>query len=73
MADPPELTEDMKKQARQTDPVYQKLLQAVKKGKKPRGPDLIPYTLVWGVLGIQNGQVCRGERIVSPDGHRPGN
>ena len=69
---PPALTENMIQEAAQTDLVYQKLLQAIQQGKKRSDPDLVPYTPVWEELGVLRGLVCRGERLVIPDGHIPG-
>ena len=70
---PPALTTDMIQQAALTDPVYHKLIQAVQQGKKTEDPDLRPYTSIWGELGVLQGLVCRGERIVIPDGYLPDN
>ena len=62
---PPVLTENMIQEAAQTDPVYQKLLQAIQQGKKRSDPDLVPYTPVWEELGVLSGLVCRGEHPLS--------
>ena len=69
MADlPAALTLDRIKHAAAQDPLYIKLKQAVQKGKKPTDPDLTPYTSVWDELSVINEIVCRGERLVIPDG-----
>jgi hypothetical protein len=70
MADLPDaLDTEMIKEAALSDPVYQKLVVAVRSGNKRLDRDLIPYTSVWSELGVIDGIVCRGERIVIPDGH----
>ena len=70
MADlPPALTLDMLRQASDTDPVYQRLIKAVRSGKLPEDPALNPYTAIWRELTVIDGLVCRGERIVIPNGH----
>ena len=68
---PDALSMELIKEAAETDPVYKKLINAVKKGNKKLDRELIPYTFVWSELGILEGLVCRGERIVIPDGHLP--
>ena len=73
MADlPPALTLKMIQQAALSDPVYQKLIQAVQQGKKPEDPSLTPYTSVWGELSTMQQLVCRGERIIIPNSELPG-
>ena len=54
------------------DPIYQKLIQAIKLGKKPTDPDLVPFTSVWEEMSVIRDLVCRGERIVIPNGTLPG-
>ena len=41
---------------------------AVKKGRKPTDRDMIPYMSVWTELGVLEGLLCRGEKIVIPEG-----
>ena len=40
----------------------------MKEGKKPKDRDLVPYMAVWEELGVIEELVCRGERIVIPEG-----
>ena len=73
MADlPPALTLKMIQQAALSDPVYQKLIQAVQQGKKPEDPGLTPYTSVWGELSVMQQLVCRGEWVIIPNSELPG-
>ena len=70
MADLPDaLSMELIRQAADTDPVYQKLKVAVKAGSKRLDRDLVPYTSVWAELGVVDDLVCRGEKVVIPDGH----
>ena len=72
MADlPPALTLSMLRDAAAADPVYQRLIRALEAGKKPSDPDMTPYTSIWTELSIMEGLVCRGERIVIPNGRLP--
>ena len=50
------------------DKVYQKLKAAMMEGKKPKDRDLVPYMAVWEELAVIEELVCRGERIVIPEG-----
>lgn len=68
---PPALTTDMIKQAANNDPVYQRLVGALSRGKKPSDADMKPYTSVWEELSVVDGMILRGERIVIPNGHVP--
>ena len=73
MADlPPALTLKMIQQAVLSDPVYQRLIQAVQQGKMPQDPSLTSYTSVWGELSVMQQLVCRGERIIIPNSELPG-
>lgn len=72
MADlPAALTVEMLRRSAQTDPVYQRLITAIQNNKMPEDPELNPYTSVWQELSVIEGLVCRGERIVIPNGHLP--
>ena len=69
MADlPPALSMEELKEVAEHDKVYQKLKAAVKEGKKPKDRDLVPYMAVWGELTVIKELVCRGERIIKPEG-----
>ena len=69
MADlPPALSLGVLKEVAEQDEVYQKLKEAVKAGKKPKDRDMVPYMAVWEELGMVEELVCRGERIVIPEG-----
>ena len=68
---PPALTTKMILEASKTDRVYQRLIKAIQKGQKPDDPCLTSYTSVWNELSVINGLICRGERIVIPDGFLP--
>ena len=74
MADlPPALTMEVLREVAERDKVYQKLKAAVKEGKKPKDRDLVPYMAVWEELGVIEELVCRGQRIVIPEGRRATN
>ena len=64
---PDAVTLDMIRQAASRDPVYSDLVAAVKSGRKPADRRFVPYTSVWAELGVVDGLICRGERIVVPD------
>lgn len=64
---PDAVTVDMIRQAAERDPVYSDLIAAVKSGHKPADRRFVPYTSVWAELGVVDGLICRGERIVVPD------
>ena len=69
MADlPPALTMEVLKEVAKCDNVYQTLKAAVKEGKKPKDRDQVPYMAVWEELAVIEELVCRGERIVMPEG-----
>ena len=69
MADlPPALTMEVLKEVAVHDRVYQKLKVNMKEGKKPTDRDLVPYMAVWGELTVIKELVCRGKRIVIPEG-----
>ena len=69
MADlPPALSMEVLREVAEQDEIYQKLKAAVKEGKKPKDRDLVPYMAVWEELGVIEELVCRGERIVIPEG-----
>ena len=40
----------------------------MKAGKKPKDRDMVPYMAVWEELGVIEELVCRGQRIVIPEG-----
>lgn len=65
---PDAVTPDMIKEVAEGDSVYKALREAVKSGKKSGDPRLTPYTSIWPELGVVDNIVCRGERIVVPDG-----
>ena len=58
----------MLREVAERDEVYQKLKAAVKAGKKPKDQDMVPYMAVWEELGVIEELVCRGQRIVIPEG-----
>lgn len=64
---PDAVTLDMIRQAAERDPVYRDLIEAVKTGHRPADRRFVPYTSVWTELGVVDGLICRGERIVVPD------
>ena len=69
MADlPPALSMEVLREVAERDEVYQKLKVAVKAGKKPKDRDMVPYMAVWEELGVIEELVCRGQRIVIPEG-----
>ena len=68
LSDLPEaLSIDHIKEGVAMDPTYQKLVVAIRQGRRDQDPDLRPYRVVWGELGLIDGLVCRGEKIVMPD------
>ena len=50
------------------EPIYQKLKEAVQGGHKPEDRDMVTYKAVWTELRVIQGLVCRGERILIPEG-----
>ena len=67
LSDLPEaLTLDHIKEGAASDPVYQKLVMAIRQGRKDQDRDLRLYHHVWGELSLIDGLVCRGERIIIP-------
>ena len=68
---PPALSVQVVQDVAKLDPVYQKLKAAIRAGKKPTDRELVPYMSVWPELGVLEELVCRGERIVMPDGRHP--
>ena len=64
---PDALTVDLIKEAAALDPTYQKLVVAIRQGRRDQDQELRPYRNVWGELGLIDGLVCRGDRIVTPD------
>ena len=66
-ASPKGISASIYQEAVAMDPTYQKLVVAIRQVKRDQDPDLRPYRTVWGELGITDGLVCRGERIVLPD------
>ena len=69
MADlPPALTMGVVKEVAEQDQNCQKLKEAMKAGKKPTDGDLVPYMAVWEKLAVIEELVCRGERLVIPEG-----
>ena len=64
---PPALPLDVLREVAAQDEMYQRLMVAVKKGKKPTDRDMVPYMAVWGELGVLEELLCRGERIVIPE------
>ena len=69
MADlPPALSMEVLREVAEQDEIYQKLKAAVKEGKKPKDRDLVPYMAVWEELAVIEELVCRGERIIIPEG-----
>ena len=65
---PPALNEKKIATAAEKDPTYQKLKSAIMKGKKSEDPALTPYMSIFNELSVINSLVCRGERIVIPQG-----
>ena len=65
---PPALPLGEMREVAAQDEVYQRLMVAVKKGRKPTDRDMVPYMAVWGELGVLEELLCRGERIVIPGG-----
>ena len=64
----PALSMEVLMEVADRDEVYQKLKAAVREGKKPKDRGLVPYMVVWEELGVIKELVCRGERIVIPEG-----
>ena len=65
MADlPPALSMEVLREVAERDEGYQKLKAAMKAGKKPKERDMA----VWEELGVIEELVCRGQRIVIPEG-----
>ena len=69
---PPTLSLEVLKEVAERDAVYQRLKEAVKTGRKPKDRDMVPYTAVWEELGVVE-LLCRGERIVIPEGRHEKN
>ena len=65
---PPALSLETLREVAAQDTVYQELMEAVKKGRKPTDRSMIPYMSVWKELGVLEGLLCRGEKIVIPEG-----
>ena len=65
---PPAMTLEVLKAVAERDEVYQRLKETVKKGRKPKDRDMVPYMAVWEELGVVEELLCRGERIVIPEG-----
>ena len=70
---PPALSLEMLREVAAQDPVYQGLMEAVKKGRKPKDRSMTPYMSVWTELGVLEGLLCRGEKIVIPEGRHKDN
>ena len=70
---PPALSLEVLKEVAERDEVYQRLKEAVKTCRKPRDRDMVPYMAVWGELGVVEELLCRGERIVIPEGRHEKN
>ena len=68
---PPAISLEVVQEVARNDPVYQRLKDAVQAGRKPADRELVPYTSVWGELGVVQDLVCSGERIVVPEGQHP--
>ena len=68
LSDLPEaLTLDHIKEGAALDPVYQKLVTAIRQGRKDQDRDLRSNHHVWREPSLVDGLICRGERIVIPD------
>ena len=65
---PDAVTPDMIREVAEGDSVYRDLREAVKSGRKPADGRLVAYTSIWPELAVVDNIVCRGERIVVPDG-----
>ena len=68
---PPALTTKMIREVASRDTTYQKLIKALRQGKKPADRELMQYTSVWDELTVMEDLVLRSERIVIPDGLLP--
>ena len=68
---PPALSEQKLVEVAQKDNTYQKLKTAVLSGRKSDDPSLVPYMSIFNELSVINNLVCRGERIVIPQGQLP--
>ena len=64
----PALSLEVLKEVAGRDEVYQRLMVAVKQGRKPKDQDMVPYMAVWEELGVVEELLCRGERIVILEG-----
>ena len=64
---PEALTLDHIKEAASLDPTYQKLKSTIRQGRRSQDEDMRAYNRVWGELGMVDGLVCRGEKIIIPD------
>lgn len=66
---PPALTVEMIKEAAAIDATYQKLLEAIKRGRKPtKDVELRDYANIWNELSIVNDLALRGDKIIIPKG-----
>ena len=65
---PDAVTLEMIREVADKDPVYIKLRELIKSGRKPRDREMSAYTAVWSELGVVDGVICRQERIVPPNG-----
>ena len=70
---PPALSLQVLKEVAERDTVYQRLKEAVKAGRKHKDRDMVPYMAVWEELGVVEELLCRGERIVIPEGRHEKN
>ena len=65
---PPALPLEVLREVAGRDEVYQRLMVAVKQGRKHKDRDMVPYMAVWEELGVMEELLCRGERIVILEG-----
>ena len=65
---PKVLTQEVLREVTTKDQEYQRLMVAVKKGRKPTDRSMIPYMSVWTELGVLEGLLSRGERSAIPGG-----
>ena len=70
---PPALTLQKLRKGAQNDQVYQRLKKAIQRGTPPTDeePELQRYKAVWQELSIIEDLICRGERILIPNGQLP--
>ena len=70
---PTALTIEMIQEAATKDDIYQKLKEAIRLGRKPKGNTILKdYTKIWEELSIVNDLVLRGDKIVIPKGNLEG-